>query len=493
MPDPLVVEFDRVAISKPSPGWRWGLCWLMFASTVLCYMDRQSMTLVGSEIKAEFHIQNEGFGWVLAAFSLTYAFFQVPAGYLADRCDVRGIYALAVIWWSLSAAALAFAPTLGMLMVFRALLGFGESFNWPCALRATSAVLPPADRGLGNGIFNSGAAVGAVLTPWIVTPLSARYGWRPTFIIVASMGGIWVVAWLAMIRGPHRGLLAGRGVHELPPMADAGVRNRGLSRAATMTFGILVVLSLLVASLSRWFGTMAIWWAIASFMFGLLISARVLPVEALKGADWAESLGDIVRLRRFWVLVLVSCSINVCWHFLINWLPTYLKEDRGMTYLASGMLSSLPFLAADFGNLGGGAFSRALASRGMSPPVARLRVMAGCSLLIASGALVGLIRDDRLAIVLLGVMALGTAAFMANYFAFCQEVSGRHTGLVVGVLGGLGNLFVAGFLPFAGHVKDVSGSFGGIFLIAGLLPFVGLGALLIGWRAGHDGVEAEAG
>jgi ACS family hexuronate transporter-like MFS transporter len=157
-----------------------------------------------------------------------------------------------------------------------------------------------------------------------------------------------------------------------------------------------------------------------------------------------------------------------------------------MTYLASGMLSSLPFLAADFGNLGGGAFSRALASRGLRPSTARLRVMAGCSLLIASGALVGLIRDDWLAIALLGLMALGTAAFMANYFAFCQEVSGRHTGLVVGILGGLGNLFVAGFLPFAGRVKDVSGSFGGIFLIVGLLPFVGLGALLIGWRTGPN-------
>ena len=105
MADPLVVEFDRVATSKPSPGWRWGLCWLMFASTVLNYMDRQSMTLVGSQIKAEFHIQNEGFGWILAAFSLTYALFQVPAGYLADRCDVRRRLRRAVVWWSLSAAA----------------------------------------------------------------------------------------------------------------------------------------------------------------------------------------------------------------------------------------------------------------------------------------------------------------------------------------------------------------------------------------------------
>jgi ACS family hexuronate transporter-like MFS transporter len=85
-------------------------------------------------------------------------------------------------------------------------------------------------------------------------------------------------------------------------------------------------------------------------------------------------------------------------------------------------------------------------------------------------------------------MAFGTAAFMANYFAFCQEVSRRHTGFVVGVLGGLGNLFVAGFLPFAGFIKDSSGSFGPIFLLAGLLPLVGLSVLAFGW-----GRDVEAG
>jgi ACS family hexuronate transporter-like MFS transporter len=107
--------------------------------------------------------------------------------------------------------------------------------------------------------------------------------------------------------------------------------------------------------------------------------------------------------------------------------------------------------------------------------------MAGCSLLIASGGLVGWVADDRLAVGLLGLMALGTAGFMANYFAFCQEVSDRNTGFVVGVLGGMGNLCVAGFLPFAGYVKDASGSFRPIFILAGLLPFIGIAALLFGW------------
>src|SRR5262249_52967010 len=162
----------------------WGLCWLMFASTILNYMDRQAISLVGPEIKSRFELDNLGFGWVLLAFQLTYAFFQWPAGYLVDRWSVRRAYAGAVLWWSAAGIATAFAPTLGVLMALRALLGVGESFNWPCALRVTSGVLPPSDRSLGNGIFNSGAAIGAVLTPLVVPCLADRVGWRFPFVIL---------------------------------------------------------------------------------------------------------------------------------------------------------------------------------------------------------------------------------------------------------------------------------------------------------------------
>ncbi len=209
-------------------------------------MDRQAISVAPS-IKAEFQIKNEGFGLILAAFSLSYALFQVPAGYLADRCDVRLVYAWAVAWWSLAAGAMAFSPTLGMLMMFRALLGVGESFNWPCALRATSAILPPSDRSLGNGIFNSGAAIGAVLTPLVVPELTLRYGWRRTFVIVASLGFLWVFAWLAMVRGPNRGtLLAGRRSLSIVDPTSWESRSGELWRQAAGTFvagpGILSIL-----------------------------------------------------------------------------------------------------------------------------------------------------------------------------------------------------------------------------------------------------------
>jgi ACS family hexuronate transporter-like MFS transporter len=164
-----------------------------------------------------------------------------------------------------------------------------------------------------------------------------------------------------------------------------------------------------------------------------------------------------------------------------------------MTYLAGGLFSALPFLAADLGNLVGGFSSRELAQRGVETTRARLIVMTVCALLISCGAVIGRIpvgSGDALVLTLLGLMALGAAAFMANYFAFCQEVAPSHTGLIVGYLGGLGNLLAAGFYPVVGRIKDQTGDFRLVFLIVGLLPFLGLAALALGWRSRLDPPES---
>jgi MFS family permease len=546
-------EFDNVPRKYT---WGWGICWLLFASTVLNYMDRQAVAVVGERITAEFQIRFEDLGWVVAAFGLPYALFQVPAGFIADRWDVRNTYAIAVAWWSLAAIAVAWSPTLGALMAFRAILGVGESFNWPCALKVTATVLPPRDRGLGNGIFNSGAAVGAVLTPLLIAPLTVWFGWRWAFALIGLLGLIWVVVWLTIVHGEARTLFRGQ-PQERRSSKPIPVATRlafaGLMMVAVIggVAGFLYQAPLTITmpahggTIVKWrvsegstvrrgdpiaelgdapspivtatddgrieailrevdqsviggdtllrmrykpLGLSAFWLAIAFLMVGLLVIAVLIPIDRL-GSGWMNSLGEVVRLRRFWVLAIASISINVCWHFLVNWLPTYLKTDRGMAFTMGSMLSSLPFLAADVGNIGGGWASRWLTGRGMGPARARAIVLSICVVMIASGAWVGRVRDDAVVLALLAVMALGTAAFMANYFAYCQDVSSRHTGLVVGILGGLGNLFAAGFAPIAGRIKDTSGSFGPVFVAVGMLPFLGLAAILIGW--GRDGLAEQ--
>jgi ACS family hexuronate transporter-like MFS transporter len=483
-------------------GWAWGLCWLMFACTVLNYMDRQAMAVVGPLVKAEFQLDNVWFGWVGAAFQLTYAFCQWPAGYFVDRWDVRKTYAAAVAWWSLAGIATAFSPTLGVLLACRALLGMGESFNWPCALRVTSHVLPPAERSLGNGIFNSGAAVGAVLTPLVVVPMATALGWRVPFLVLGALGLVWVVAWLALSAG--RPAMVGT--------AQARPADSGLPAAAKGAFGGVVALALAVAATWFWFGLPALWWGVAVLMIGLLLVARAAPAHWLEGADWARSLGAITRRRRFWVMVAVGCTVNVSWHFLVYWMANFFQEGRRLGPLVGGMVTALPFLAADGGNLLGGGAVRVLVRRGWSTGAARKIVLCVCMVLISSAVWVGVvvagtpqgpagveippsgsslgtyisavlsaIRGDGLIIALLSLAALGTAAYMVNYFAFGQDVAPRHTGLVIGYLGGLGNLFAAGFLPLAGWITKGPYGFAPNFVIVGVLPLAGLLTLLAFW------------
>jgi MFS transporter, ACS family, aldohexuronate transporter len=463
--------------------WAWVLCWLMFASTVLNYMDRQAITLVKREISQSFSIADATeFGWILAAFSMTYALFQVPAGYLVDRWDLRWCYAAAVAWWSLAAIATAVVPSLGWLFACRALLGMGESFNWPCALRVTARVLPPKDRSLGNGIFNSGAAVGAVLTPAVVVHLMPSLGWRGTFLVIGSLGFVWVFVWVALVRGPRSGMLARQG--SAPTGEPAATRGWSqLSPAAAIAFGGVAIAVVVACSFVRWYGLTAVWVAIALAMLGPLAVAGFLPRNAFGGLGWATGLHEIARLRRFWILAIVSISINICWHFLVNWIPTYLRDDRGLGRSASGYLTSATFLAADLGNLGGGALSLGLAAMGVAVIRARLAVMSLCMVLILIGTGLVMPQSDFSAIALLCLMAAGTAAFMANYFSFTQDVSARHTGLVAGYLGGLGNLTVAAYQPFAGAIRDRTGSLIINFMIVGLAPLLGLTVLILGWNA----------
>ncbi len=481
---PITIDSNRDASSTVpiATRWAWGICWLMFASTILNYMDRQSVSLVGKEIKASFGLTtDEQLGWVMAIFYISYALCQVPAGFLADRVNVRKLYPLAVLGWSLAALAIAFAPTLGVLLIFRALLGLGESFNWPCALRVTSIVLPPKDRSLGNGIFNSGAAVGAVLAPLMIASLTAWFNWRVAFAVVSLLGIGWVWAWLHFVRGPEVEVFdeATRKINET--RLEAGGRSGTMAGAARLGLVVLGLVPVAVLGSVKFYGLTGVWFAATAFMIGLLVLPLALGSRNCDGTPWLVDLDQVVRSRRFWVLVVVSISINVCWHSFLNWIPAFLKQDSRLSDLAAPGVTALMFLAADLGNIGGGAISRQLAGRGLEPPKARAIVMTCCAVLISSGALVGSAGSSAIVFLLLAIMAFGIAAFMANYFAFCQDVSSRLTGLVVGILGGLGNLFAGGFLPQAGAIKDRTGSFAVVFLLIGLLPFLGIGALWGGW------------
>ena len=153
----------------------WWICFLLFLATAIIYLDRQVLALTADRIIADFGLTKEGFGRIIAAFRYSYGLFQILGGFLVDAYGPGIMFPVSSGIWSLAGLLTGIATTVSMLTGFRFLLGSGEAFNWPCALKVTNALLPPKDRPLANGIFNSGTAVGALVAPVIVTLITIYF------------------------------------------------------------------------------------------------------------------------------------------------------------------------------------------------------------------------------------------------------------------------------------------------------------------------------
>ncbi len=184
----------------------WGICILLLLATAIIYLDRQVMALTADRIIADFGLTKEAFGRVLAAFRYSYGVFQIFGGFLVDAQGTVIVFPAASGLWSLAGLLTGLASTVGLLTGFRFLLGVGEAFNWPCALKVTNALLPPKDRPLANGIFNSGAAIGALVAPIVVTVITIYFSWRAAFVVTGAAGGLWVIAWVWFTRGSSQQL-----------------------------------------------------------------------------------------------------------------------------------------------------------------------------------------------------------------------------------------------------------------------------------------------
>jgi MFS transporter, ACS family, hexuronate transporter len=184
--------------------WRWAVCALLLLATTLNYMDRVALNQLSVRISAAFHLSNTDYGQMESVFSIAFAIGTLATGWLVDRKGVRWIYPIAVAGWSLSGFATGFVDSFGLMLVCRFSLGFFEAGNWPCGIRTIRQVMPPEQRSFGNSLFQSGTAIGAIVTPFVIL-LCLRWFdandpkiWRWPFLIIGSLGIVWIVGWLIL-------------------------------------------------------------------------------------------------------------------------------------------------------------------------------------------------------------------------------------------------------------------------------------------------------
>lgn len=181
---------------------RWVVIAVVFGATVLNYLDRQSLSVLAPLLQEQLSMPAIVYGRIVAAFMLAYTITNGLWGRVIDRLGTKLGYLLSVLSWSLAEVLHVFAGSALGLGVCRLLLGAAEAGNWPAAVKVVAEWFPAGERSLAAGIFNSGAAIGAVLAPPVIVWIASQYGWRATFALVGALGFVWSAAWGIFYRKP---------------------------------------------------------------------------------------------------------------------------------------------------------------------------------------------------------------------------------------------------------------------------------------------------
>jgi MFS transporter, ACS family, hexuronate transporter len=202
----------------PGRSWKWWMCGALLLATMLNYMDRQTLSLTATQLKLDIHLDDGRYGQLERWFSYAFAAGGIAFGFVADRIGPRRLYPIVLLGWSAAGIASPLAswptvvgavgdpasPGLGefrWLLACRTLLGFFEAGHWPCALLTARNILADTDRPLGNSILQSGASLGAVLTPLIIQAMRATgFPWQAPFFVIGLIGLVWVPIWLGLVR-----------------------------------------------------------------------------------------------------------------------------------------------------------------------------------------------------------------------------------------------------------------------------------------------------
>jgi len=200
---------------------------LLFAASLINYLDRAAISFALPLISSDFHLTAQDKGVLLSSFFWSYSLMQLPIGWAADRFNLRWLYAGAFIIWSLAQGLTGLAGSLAALLVFRILLGVGESIYLPGGTKIVSVLFAPKERGLPSGLFDFGTRTGLVVEGLLVPWLLVHFGWRRTFLILGLTALVWLAPWFWVF---PRNLQAARATTASAEVASGSVFRALLNR-----------------------------------------------------------------------------------------------------------------------------------------------------------------------------------------------------------------------------------------------------------------------
>ncbi|MFZ0421057.1 MAG: MFS transporter [Candidatus Sulfotelmatobacter sp.] len=414
---------------KPIASLRWWIGGLLFASTVINYIDRQTLSLLAPYLKLQYHWTNSDYANIAIAFRVAYSIGQTVFGRLMDRIGTRRGLTLTVFWYSVISMLTSLASGFYSFATFRFLLGAGESANWPAATKAVSEWFPKSERALATALFDSGSSIGGAVAPFIVLWIYFRWGWRLAFMIPGILGFLWLIVWRWLYHPPE--------THDRIGQAE---------------------LEMIVADKQE----------------------SDAPQQGKARPRWSK----LLKLPQTWGVILAKATTDPVYFFIAEWFPIYLVA-KGIE-LRSGLIAVwIPFIAADLGSFFAGGVSGYLIKRGWSLGAARKAPIVvggiGMTMLILT-----IFTSSLYLIALLFAVATFTYAgstTMANVLPsdlYGSESVASVSGLS-GTGAGIGTIVAFKLIGYFSDARQATGthSFDPIVIIAGLVPFAGMILVLL--------------
>ncbi len=373
--------------------FRWAIVSLVALATIINYIDRGALGFLWPEISDDLGMTKTDYAIILNVFTFAYAFGQTLFGKIFDWIGTRLGFVLSIVVWSAATMLHAVSTGLMSFAIFRALLGVSEAGNWPGATKANAEWFPINERALAQGIFNSGAAIGGIVSAPIIAYLFVFLGsWQATFIAIGALGFLWLIPWLIIYKsGP-----------ESHPWLSPEERDY------------------------------------------ILTGQR--NVETNEVADYAPNSKEILSRKESWGVIMASFFLDPIWWLFVGWLPLYLNETYGFGVKEIGLYAWVPYVGAMFGAWFGGILAQNRIKSGWTVNKTRKSVIGlGGLIMLVSLLMTTQAATPLVAVLLMAAILFGFQTAVGNIQTLPSDFySGKSVASLAGFAGTAAKLAVVG-------------------------------------------------
>lgn len=404
--------------NKPTRA-RYVILTLLFVGTVINYLDRANISVVGPAVKSALHLNPAELGLIFSAFGWTYAAMQIPGGWVLDRLGSKRTYGGSLIIWSIFTALQGLANSFGLLFGLRLGIGFSESPAFPTNNRVVSTWFPQNERAFATGVFTAGEYVGlGFLTPVLFWML-ASFGWESIFIATGVLGLVFSYFWFRHYHDPAKSKTANQA--ELDYIREQGGHTEDSGKAKF---------------------------------------------------KWSQVLA-LIKHRQLVGIYIGQIGITATLWFFLTWFPTYLVNQKHMDILNVGIFAAIPYIAAFIGVLFGGAWSDWMIRRGFSVSISR-KLPIICGLLLSGCIVLANYTTSTFLVVTIFSVAFFAQGIAAISWTMVSEVAPRELmGLAGGVFNFAGNISSVLIPIVIGFIVSVTHSFTGALIFVSAVAVIG--------------------